>query len=58
MFLKLLVCLFSICIFIKSIYYSIYEYNSNKNSIGAISNAIVSLVSILTLNIVLFFIKF
>lgn len=58
MFLKLLVSLFSIFILIKNFSYAIYEFNTNKNKIGAVSVVVLSIISISILNIVLFFIKF
>ncbi len=58
MFLKALVCIFSFLVLIKNISYSSYEYKSNKNVIGAICVAGLSIISFIFLNIVLFIIKF
>lgn len=58
MFLKLLVSLFSFIILAKNIVYSIYEFNINKNTLGAICVSLFSFISILTINIILFFIRF
>ena len=58
MFLKLLISLFSILILIKNFSYAMYEYDTNKNAIGAVCVALLSLSSVAVLNIVLFFIKF
>lgn len=58
MFLKLLVSLFSILVFVKNISYSVYEYRDNENTVGAFCVVFFSLLSITILNIVLFFIKF
>ena len=57
MFLKLIICVFSILVFVKNISYSMYEYQNNKNIIGAISVTLFSLVAVIVLNVVLFFIK-
>lgn len=58
MFLKLLVSLFSILVLLKNISYSIYEYNTNKNTSGAVTVLLTSIISVSFLNIVLFAIKF
>lgn len=58
MFLKLLVCFFSIAILIKNISYSKYELCTNHNIIGAISIGVFSFAATLFLNMALFFIKF
>lgn len=58
MFLKVLVSLFSLLILVKNFSYSMYEYNVNKNTIGAVSVLSLSFVTIIILNTVLFFIKF
>ncbi len=58
MFLKILVSLFSILILIKNCSYSMYEYKINKNSVGATSILVFSTITVIILNLVLFFIKF
>ena len=58
MFLKLLVSLLSIIILVKNFSYAIYEYKTNSNTIGSISVIIVSFITVLIFNIVLFIIKF
>lgn len=58
MFLKVLVSIFSILVFIKNILYSVYEYRTNENIVGALSVAATSFFSVVVLNIVLFFIKY
>lgn len=58
MFLKIIVSFFSILVFIKNISFSIYEHDNNKNNIGAACVAVLSFISSVVLNIVLFFIKF
>ena len=58
MFLKILVSFFSVLVFIKNISFSMYEYDINKNSIGAVCVVVVSFVSLIVLNVVLFLIKF
>lgn len=58
MFLKLLVSVFSLCILVKNFSYAKYEYKANKNIVGSLSIAIFSLISILFLNYIIFFIKF
>ncbi len=58
MFLKILVSLFSIFVLIKNSSYSMYEHKINNNSVGAISNFVFSLITVIALNSVLFLIKF
>ena len=58
MFLKILVSFFSVLVFVKNISFSMYEYDINKNSIGAVCVVVVSFVSLSVLNVVLFLIKF
>lgn len=58
MFFKLLVSLFSILVLFKNFSYSMYEYNTNKNIVGSVSVASFSFVTVVFLNVVLFFIKF
>ena len=58
MFLKILVSFFSVLVFVKNISFSMYEYDINKNSIGAVCVVVVSFVSLIVLNVVLFLIKF
>ena len=58
MFLKVLVSIFSILVFIKNVLYSVYEYRTNENIVGALSVAATSFFSVVVLNIVLFFIKY
>lgn len=58
MFLKILVSLFSLAILVKNFSYSKYEYNVNKNTVGAASVLSFSFITIIILNIILFFIKF
>lgn len=58
MFLKILVSFFSVLVFVKNISFSMYEYDINKNIFGAICVAAVSFISLIVLNLVLFFIKF
>ncbi len=58
MFLKLIICIFSILVLVKNISYSMYEYKTNKNITGAISVTLFSFVAVIVLNVVLFFIKF
>lgn len=54
MLLKLLVCIFSIVVFIKNISYAIYENKNNNNTIGAICVGGFSFIAVTVLNIVLF----
>ena len=58
MFLKLLVCLFSIIVLVKNFSYAMYEYRINENSVGAACVCVFSFVSVVWLNAVLFFIRF
>lgn len=54
MLLKLLVFIFSIIVFLKNISYSIYEYKTNNNTIGAICIGCFSFITVVFLSIVLF----
>lgn len=54
MLLKLLVFIFSIIVFFKNISYSIYEYKTNNNTIGAICIGCFSFITVVFLSIVLF----
>ena len=58
MFLKILVSIFSIFVFIKNVSFSKYENDVNKNLLGSLSIILVSLVSVVFLNVVLFFIDY
>ena len=58
MFLKLLVSFFSIIILIKNLSYAMYEHRINKNAIGSASICVTSLLGVVILNVVLFFINF
>ncbi len=58
MFLKLLVCVFSVMVLVKNFSYAIYEYKVNKNFVGSACVSVVSLVSVVLLNAILFFIRF
>ena len=58
MFLKILVSIFSIFVFIKNVSFSKYENDVNKNLLGSLSIMLVSFVSVVFLNVVLFFIDY
>ena len=58
MFLKILVSIFSIAILLKNFSYAKYEYSTNKNLLGSSSIAIFSFITVVFLNVVLFFINF
>ena len=58
MFLKLLVCIFSIVVLVKNISYAKYEFKINNNKLGSLSVAVISIFSFFILNYILFFIKF
>lgn len=58
MFLKILVSVFSIFVFIKNVSYSKYENDVNKNLLGSLSVVLVSFVSLVFLNVVLFLIDY
>ena len=58
MFLKIFISTLSILVLIKNSSYSMYEYSNNRNTIGAVSVFLFSLISVMFLNIVLFAIKF
>ncbi len=58
MFLKILVSIFSIFVFIKNVSFSKYENDVNKNLLGSLSIMLVSFVSVVSLNVVLFFIDY
>ena len=58
MFLKILISIFSIAILIKNFSYAKYELNTNQNMLAAISIGIFNFVTVVILNVVLFFIQF
>lgn len=54
MFMKWLVCILSIWVFIKNMSFAIYEYKVNENVIGSITVIVFNLFCIIFTNLTLF----
>ena len=51
--MKFLVCIFSIWAFIRSSSYAIFEYQTNKNTVGAISVMTFNIITFVFINVML-----
>ena len=52
--MRILVCIFSIWAFIRSLTYSIYEYKVNKNISGAMWVVVLNIITFIFINIMLY----
>ena len=52
--MEILVCIFSVWAFVRSITYAIFEYKVNKNVVGAVCVGIFNVITFVFINVMLY----